>query len=137
MNIFIDCDILLDVVFSKEPFYQTSSELLNYLETKGNGFIAAHSISNFYYLTSHNKQQSKLFISEVAAFLNLVPLSNQELAVALELTFEDFEDSLQCALAMSCEADVIISRHAKNYDHSPVLTLTPEAFLKSLQRAIA
>ncbi|MEK8019167.1 MAG: hypothetical protein VSS75_020035 [Candidatus Parabeggiatoa sp.] len=50
-NIFVDCDILLDVGLEREPFYHASSELLNYLEAHPNtGFIAWHSISNVFYI---------------------------------------------------------------------------------------
>jgi hypothetical protein len=50
MKIFVDCDILIDVGLGREPFCQASGALLDYLENnKNNGFIAWHSIANFFY----------------------------------------------------------------------------------------
>jgi predicted nucleic acid-binding protein len=136
MKLFVDCDVLLDVGLARQPFYQASGELLDYLEQhKTQGFIAWHSIANFFYLTAkgNNKQQSKKFIAELCRFLTIVPVSNSDLINALELPLNDFEDAMQCAAAMACQADVIISRNIKDYQHSPIRTLIPEQILLELK----
>ncbi|MEE7627559.1 PIN domain-containing protein [Methylobacter sp. Wu8] len=135
MKIFVDCDVLLDVGLGREPFCQASGALLNYLENnKNTGFIAWHSIANFFYLTAkgNNKQQSKNFIAELCAFLEIVAVSNQDLTVALELPINDFEDTMQCASAMACHADVIISRNIRDFQYSPIKAMSPEQFLQEL-----
>jgi predicted nucleic acid-binding protein len=132
MRVFVDCDVLIDVGLGREPFCHASGALLNYLENNNNGFIAWHSVANFFYLTAkgNNKQQSKNFIAELCAFVNIVPVSNQDLMIALNLPLSDFEDAMQCASAMACHADVIISRNIKDYQNSPIKTMTPEQFLQ-------
>jgi len=73
-NIFLDCDILLDVALEREPFYHASSELLNYLEAHPNtGFIAWHSISNLFYIfyKASSKEEAKNFILELCQFRNI------------------------------------------------------------------
>ena len=135
MKIFVDCDVLIDVGFGREPFCLASGQLLDYLENnKNSGFIAWHSIANFFYLTARgdNKQKSKNFIAELCAFLHIVSVSNQDLIIVLELPFSDFEDAMQCAAAMACNADVIVSRNVKDYKTSPIRTVTPEQFLLEL-----
>jgi predicted nucleic acid-binding protein len=136
MKIFVDCDVLIDVGLGREPFCLASGELLDYLENnKNSGFIAWHSIANFFYLTArgNNKQQSKRFIAELCDFLHIVSVSNQDLMIALELPFNDFEDAMQCASAMACNADVIVSRNFKDYQNAPIKTVTPEQFLQELR----
>jgi hypothetical protein len=132
MRVFVDCDVLIDVGLGREPFCQASGALLNYLEHNNNGFIAWHSVANFFYLTAkgNNKQQSRNFIAELCAFVKIVPVSNQDLMIALDLPLTDFEDAMQCASAMACHADVIISRNIKDYQNSPIKTMTPEQFLQ-------
>ena len=135
MNVFVDCDVLLDVGLAREPFYQASGELLNILEQgQHQGFIAWHSIANFFYLTArgNNKQRSKQFIAELSEFLTIVPVSNQDLKIALALAINDFEDAMQCASAMAGHADIIVSRNIKDYQNSPIRVLTPEQFLLEL-----
>jgi len=136
MKIFVDCDVLIDVGLGREPFCRASGDLLDYLENnKNSGFIAWHSIANFFYLTArgNNKQQSKKFIAELCDFLHIVSVSNQDLMIALELPLSDFEDAMQCASAMACNADIIVSRNVKDYQNSPIRTLTPEQFLQELR----
>ena len=133
----MDCDVLLDVGLGREPFYQASGALLNYMEANQNtGFIAWHSIANFFYITAkdNNKQQSKQFIAELCDFLQLVAVSNHDLTIALKLPFSDFEDAMQCASAIACQADVIVSRNLKDYQKSPIRTLTPDLCLQELDK---
>jgi hypothetical protein len=135
MKFFVDCDVLIDVGLGREPFCLASGELLDYLEIHKNcGFVAWHSIANFYYLTAKgaNKQQSKDFIAELCAFLQIVRVCNQDLLVALALPFNDFEDAMQCASAIACDANVIVSRNIKDYERSPIRALTPEQYLAEL-----
>jgi hypothetical protein len=136
MKIFVDCDVLIDVGLGREPFCLESGKLLDYLENnKNSGFIAWHSIANFFYLTARgdNKQKSKKFIAELCSFLHIVSVSNQDLIIALELPLSDFEDAMQCVAAMACNADVIVSRNIKDYQNSPIRTVTPEQFLLELR----
>jgi len=89
------------VGLGRKPFCLASGELLDYLENnKNNGFIAWHSIANFFYITAKgdNKQQSKQFILELCSFLHIVSVSNPDLMNALALPLNDFEDAMQCAL---------------------------------------
>lgn len=135
MKLFVDCDILLDVGLGREPFCLASGELLDYLENhKGNGCIAWHSIANFFYIAAKSdlKDQRKQFLAELCDFLEIVPVSNQDLMVALELPFNDFEDAMQCASAIACSADVIVSRNIKDYQGSPIRAITPEQALLEL-----
>jgi len=135
MKIFIDCDVLIDVGLGREPFCNASGKLIDYLASnRNNGFIAWHSIANFFYITSKNnhKEKCKQFIAELNQFLNVVPVSNLDLKIALNLPFRDFEDAMQCASALSCHADVIISRNLKDYQYSPIRVTTPEQILIEL-----
>jgi predicted nucleic acid-binding protein len=135
VNIFVDCDVLLDVGLAREPFYQASADLLNLLEQKKHhGFIAWHSIANFFYLTAkgNKRQESKKFIAELCAFLTIAPVSNQDLIIALQLPMNDFEDAMQCASAIATQANIIVSRNIKDYQNSPIRVLTPEQALLEL-----
>jgi len=55
------------------------------------------------------------------------------LLIALALPLNDFEDAMQCASAMACNADVIVSRNVKDYQNLPIRTVTPELLLQELK----
>ncbi len=132
MKIFVDCDVLLDVGLGREPFYQPSGKLLDYLEANpGSGFIAWHSVANFFYIVSKatSKEQAKSFIVKLCQFVQIVPTGNSEVLLAAGLPMNDFEDALQCTAAMTGGASVIATRNVSDYRNSPVKAMTPEQIL--------
>ncbi len=46
---------------------------------------------------------------------------------------KDFEDALQCAAALACGADVIVTRNLEDYQLSPINAVTPTQILNDLQ----
>ena len=56
-------------------------------------------------------------------------LSTSDLAKAIDMKWDDFEDSLQCAAAERVKADYIITRNGKDFLKSKVMPLTPSEYL--------
>jgi hypothetical protein len=52
---------------------------------------------------------------------------------AANLPMKDFEDALQCAAALACGADVIVTRNLEDYHFSPINAVTPTQILNDLQ----
>jgi predicted nucleic acid-binding protein len=136
MNIFVDGDVLLDVGLGREPFHYLAGKLLDYLEAHPNqGFMAWHSVANLSYLIGKatNREQAKFFIVRLCQFIPVVPTGTNDVLIAVNLPITDFEDALQCAAAMACEATVIVSRNVKDYQHSPIRAVTPEQLWQELR----
>jgi hypothetical protein len=58
-SIFIDLNIILDVLQNREPFFDTSAQLLMLVETKKvSGYIAAHSVTILFYLIKNGKSSA-------------------------------------------------------------------------------
>lgn len=135
MKIFVDCDVLLDVGLGREPFCRPSGKLLDYLEANpGSGFIAWHSVANFFYVVSKatSKEQAKSFIVKLCQFVQVVPTGNSQVLLAAALPVNDFEDALQCTAAMTSSASVIATRNVSDYRNSPIEAMTPEQVLDEL-----
>jgi predicted nucleic acid-binding protein len=135
-KLFIDCDVLLDVGLGQEPFCQASGQLIDYLEANPNsGFIAWHSVANIYYIVSKatTKEKAKSFIVKLGQFIQIVPTSNTDVLSVASLPMKDFEDALQCAAALACEADVIVTRNLEDYQQAPINAMTPTQILNALQ----
>jgi len=135
-KLFVDCDVLLDVGLGREPFREASGQLINYLEANpSSGFIAWHSIANIFYIISKaiSKEKAKSFIVKLCQFVQIVPTSNTEVLYAANLPMTDFEDALQCAAALTCGADMIVTRNIEDYQLSPIKAVTPTQILHDLQ----
>ena len=53
MIVLLDTDVLIDIALDRTPHAEAATQLLEDLENRrGKGFVAWHSLSNFYYLVS-------------------------------------------------------------------------------------
>lgn len=133
MNLLIDTDVLIDVALDRQPFSEKAACLLEMLETgtAHQGFVAWHSLANFYYLVSANKDRhlARDFIRELLVFVQVAPTGTQQARDALSLRMSDFEDALQVAAGLACQARYIVTRNIKHYRKLPILALTPAKLL--------
>lgn len=135
MNVLLDTDILLDVALNRKPYAESASALVDALERRlGTGFIAWHSVSNFYYLVapSRGKANAKAFLLDLAKFVDVSPTTTESLLFAGGLEMSDFEDALQVAAAVACRADFIATRNLRDYAKAPIKAFEPAAALKQL-----
>ena len=74
MIVLLDTDVLIDVALDRKPFVEYSSAVLDLAENhRIKGFIAWHSVANFYYLVSSasNKKLTRNFIIELLQFIEI------------------------------------------------------------------
>jgi predicted nucleic acid-binding protein len=133
----IDTDVLIDVALDRTPHADPAAELLDAVERRAlTGFVAWHSVANFYYLVrpKRGSDASKSFILDLLRFTDIAGTSTQSVRYAAALPMRDFEDALQVAAALACGADVIVTRNVHDYAGSPIRTVTPPALLRELSR---
>lgn len=137
MTVLLDTDILIDVGLSREPFFDSSAKVVDLCEKHAiNGYIAWHTLSNFYYLisSSSGKAITKRFLSDLLKFIEVSPTGKTNAQKALLMDVPDFEDALQISAAIECKADFIITRNTKHYKKSQIKAITPEEFIKSINK---
>ncbi len=135
MIVLVDTDVLLDVALGRAPHVEASSALLDWLERHpGQGFVAWHSISNFYYLVTAKRGQAttRRFVADLMQFIDVAPTSTASLKYATSLAMRDFEDAMQVAAAAACKAEIIATRNVRDFSASPIPASTPAAILKSI-----
>lgn len=133
--VLIDTDILIDVALDRAPHAGPAAELLDAAERRAlAGFVAWHSIANFFYLLkpSRGSAASKKFILELLQFVEVAETSTQNARYAANLPMRDFEDALQAAAALACGAAAIATRNIRDYAGSPVRAVTPSMLLKDI-----
>lgn len=135
MKVLLDTDVLVDLALDRKPHAEPASALVDALERRpGTGFIAWHSISNFYYLVapSRGKASARSFLLDLAKFVDVSATTTASLRFAGGLEMKDFEDALQVAAAVACGADFIATRNLPDYARAPVKAMAPGAALKQL-----
>ena len=111
MRILIDTNVILDVLLKRSPFYETAIEVLK-LSARGDiqEFVSASAITDL--------------------IVSVAGVSEEEIQKALELEWNDFEDSVQYSVAALNEMDGIITRNVKDYSSAEMQVWEPAQFLE-------
>lgn len=130
MRIFLDTDVLLDVVLASEPHWTASAALLDWAERHpGQTAVAWHTCANLHYLSP---DRSRKFLRELLEFVEIPPTSAEEMRQAMALPFRDLEDAMQTVAAIAFGAQVIATRNVRDYSKSPIKAMTPADLLPLL-----
>lgn len=123
MRLFLDTDILLDVLLEREAFVEASAAVLDWAEDHpGQCAVSWHGLANIHYLS---KDGAWDFIEELTDFCAVPGAGTPEMKRALELGFKDLEDAMQTSTALLFGAQIIVTRNVADYRRSPIKALRP------------
>ncbi len=141
MKVYIDTNILIDLVCSREEFLSDAQSLfsLGYagkiqLSLSALSFINAVYISRKYRFPIQAVKQSLL---SIASFTEITGLTGDVVTWALSCDWNDYEDATQYKSAISINADCIVTRNKKDYQNSDIPVYTPNEFLTMINREIS
>ena len=136
LKVFIDSDIVLDLVAHREPHYQYVAKLLTLIDRE---IIEAYTspliFANTHYIlrkyVSNNLALQSL--RKLKAMVHLLPIDNKIVEQSLNSDFNDFEDAIQYYTAVNNGIKIILTRNVKDYKPGTITVSTPEEFIKMWQ----
>ena len=137
MNIFLDTNVLIDLIDKREPFYNEIAIITSLAENK-KVKLAASSLSfvNAVYVISRNIEE-KIVLEALKKFRIICEVSNiDEIVIDKSLisNFDDFEDAVQYFSAVHHQSEVILTRNKKDFKNSEIPVMTPTEFLISIKK---
>jgi predicted nucleic acid-binding protein len=136
MKILIDTNILLDVLLSRQPYYQDAAKIIVLSEKEIiEGYVSASAITDVYYITQKSykdKQRTNDSLKKILEIISVATITGNNIYQALDLEWDDFEDSVQYIVGESISADYIITRNVDDFNNSTIKIVTPEQFLNIL-----
>jgi predicted nucleic acid-binding protein len=117
-KIFIDSDIILDVLMDRKPFYESSAELLALgITKKVYLFTTPVVLANVFYFIrkKYGIDEAKEQLRKLRLFINILSVEEKTVDMALNLEFNDFEDGLQYFAAKENDISILITRNTKHY----------------------
>jgi len=115
-KIFIDANILIDLVDEKRVNHKKVIEIFEYLIDKNIEIYTSCDLMTtiYYIINKHSKIDGLDVISQINNICVIIPFSNDEVEFVIKMMkedklFKDFEDTLQFYLAKKLEVDCILS----------------------------
>jgi predicted nucleic acid-binding protein len=132
MKVFLDTNVILDVLAGRKPFVTDARAVLSQVEAgRAEGFIAAHSVTTLFYLLRRGlgKKTARRVLLDLFRVVRIVSVDEDRIFQALGMEWEEFEDAVQACCAANIEADVLLTRDRDGFRRSPVPVLSPAEFL--------
>lgn len=131
-RIFIDTNIVLDLLEKREEFYEGAQELFTLGDqSEVKLFVSALTIANVHYLLfKHLRMEARKAISKFKVLVEVLPIDDKVLELSLASDFSDFEDAIQYYTAIEHGMEIIISRNKKDFKNIKLPVLTAKEFLK-------
>ncbi len=133
-RILIDTNVLLDYVLTREPFYEDAKSIVAVCaDGKIKGCIAAHSISNMFFILrkDYNAEERREILVNLCSLFDVEGIDKAKLMAGLQNeNFSDFEDCLQMECAKAYGAEYIVTRNVGDYKSSEIKAIMPKDFLR-------
>ncbi len=131
-RIFLDTNILLDVVLNRELFV-ADTEKIFLLQDEGHLtiYVSALTLANVAHIVKRNGKDPYKVIESIIKWVEVVDLELNHFEKTLYSKFKDFEDGLQFFSASEINnIDAIITRDKSDFKTSTIPVYTPREFLK-------
>ena len=133
--ILLDVNVILDVVQQRQPFYEQSARVVDaVVRGQASGWLAAHSIITLFYLINRlrNRQTAVTIITKLLDVFTVATVDDAVIRKALTWGWDDFEDAVQMAAAVSISADYLITRNPRDFQDGGIPVVEPAVFLTLL-----
>ncbi|MDP2364876.1 MAG: PIN domain-containing protein [Ignavibacteria bacterium] len=134
IKLFIDSDIILDLLAQREPHYIHAAKLFTLIDQqKIIAFTSPLIFANLHYLlkklTSNVSALKNL--RKLKTLINILPVDERVIEQSLNSEFNDFEDAIQYFTAINNGINLILTRNKVDYKKSKITISTAEEFLKN------
>lgn len=135
-RIFLDTNVILDLLGEREPFYDSIAKLAT-LADRGllTMVVSPISFAILSYLLSkfETAQIAQEKLRKFKIICEICKLDGHKIEKALNSSFTDFEDALQYFSAIDSDCEIIITRNGKDFKKSLLPVMTANEYLQSIK----
>ncbi|NLJ10807.1 MAG: PIN domain-containing protein [Treponema sp.] len=131
-KVFIDSDIVLDLLCKRDPFYEYAAQIFTLSDMKHiELFTTALVFANVYYILRKTLgiEKAKELLRKLRLLIHIVPIEEKIIDLALNSTFSDVEDALQYFTAREHGIGMLVTRNIRDYKERDILVQSPQEFL--------
>ena len=139
MRLFLDTNVLLDVLGRREPFFQAAARVWSLAERgELEAYVSAISFNNVYYIVrkAGGKEKADEALRILRDVFAIVAPDAKIINQAMDSEMTDFEDALQFYSAVRAKATHLLTRDADAFPTSHLQVLSPDEFIAALQERL-
>jgi predicted nucleic acid-binding protein len=129
--LFVDTDIVLDLLARRDPFYNSAARLFSLAET-GDISLAVSSLTFanlFYILRKQISTRHALgVLSSFKQLVTVLPVDDAIVEQSLKAGFSDFEDAMQYYAALNAGCSTLLTRNGRHYRKAEIAVMTAETY---------
>jgi len=133
MTALIDTNVALDALLNNVGFVDKSKELFDLAYKKRfTGYISASAVTDIFYISQKKlgKKGAKEAIKYLLRIYYPATVTDEDIYKALDLTWDDFEDSVQFTVGEGLSVDYIVTRNTQDFSSGHIPAVTPERFIQ-------
>lgn len=131
-KIFVDTDVILDLLAHRIPHFHFSAVLFTFADMKKLELYTTPLIfaNTFYILCKQlGNEEAKKALRKLRVLLHIIDSSEAVFDKALNSDFADFEDAVQYYTSQENGINILLTRNLRDYKNASLIVQTPEAFL--------
>lgn len=134
-KVYIDCDVMLDLLMERQPYFWDAAKLFFYIcERKVKAYVSPLVFANvsYFYEKKFGVKKSKAKIKDLSNLVHITDLNEKIFKQAIDCSnFNDFEDGLQYYAAKAKKLDFFLTRNIKDFRKAEGLKVcTPAEFIQ-------
>ena len=136
-NLYLDTNIVLDLLAERMPFYTETAKLFSLADKKKLKLsISSLCMADAHYILSRQNPEIEVrkVLRKFKVLVNVLPLDDKITDLALNSDFKDFEDAIQYFTAIENDQDLIITRNQPDFKESKIPVMTAGEFIKSIEK---
>jgi predicted nucleic acid-binding protein len=133
MTVLIDTNVVLDALLNNTGFIANSKELFYLAEQRRFiGYISASAVTDIFYISQKKlgKLTAREAIRHTLSIYYPATVTDEDIYKALDLIWDDFEDSVQFVVGEGLSVDYIVTRNTQDFSSGTIPAVTPEQFLQ-------
>jgi len=135
-NVFVDTNILIDLLADRPPFSKFAIEIFDLAEKKKvKLYTSSYSYATTHYLLKKYVEEKELraLLHSLLDFIDLIAVDISIIKKSLQSSHKDFEDAIQIFAASSVVGmDFIVTRNLKDFKSAGITVLPPHELIQFL-----
>lgn len=133
MKVLFDVCVVIDILGKTSFFKDAFSAYDVALFKKMDVCLSASSTTDIAYVLASrgltSRESARNLALNLSELFDIVDVTKSDVRMASESVMKDYEDALIAYAALRSGVDFIITRNAKDFEHSPVPAMTPNSFV--------